>query len=78
MTTQPDGPPSGPDLIRRRVDEVVTLLDGLTEDQLALPTRPARARASLLGETIELVLVGHLDLHRAAIEEKLRVARGTT
>ena len=44
----------------------------LSKEQLALPTRPSRARGEALAETIERVLVGHYDTHRRDIERKLR------
>lgn len=59
-------------LIGQRTEEGVHLLLGLTDEQLALPTRPPRARGQLLSETIEGVLIGHYDGHRHEIEAKLR------
>lgn len=59
-------------LIGRRVDEAAALLESLTDEQLALPTRPTRARTPRLRETIAQVLIGHLDVHRREIEGKLR------
>ena len=55
-----------------RLEEGVRLLLDLTDAQLALPTRPPRANAQVLAVAIELVLIGHFDTHRAAIEAKLR------
>jgi hypothetical protein len=63
------------DLIRQRAEEGARLLSDLTDDQLDLPTRPPRANAQLLAETIDRVLIGHHDTHRAAIETKLRALR---
>ena len=60
------------DLLRRRTDEGVSLLLALTDEQLDLPTRPPRANAQPLGVTIERVLIDHYDVHRAAIETKVR------
>lgn len=60
------------DLIRRRTEDGVRLLLDLTDEQLDLPTRPPRARGELLAVTIERVLIGHYDVHRAEIEAKLR------
>jgi uncharacterized damage-inducible protein DinB len=60
------------DLIRRRTEEAGALISSLSDEQLALPTRPPRARASALAGTIELVVIGHYDTHRRAIERKLR------
>jgi DinB superfamily len=59
-------------LLRRRTEEGASLILDLTHEQLDLPTRPPRARGQLLGETIERVLIGHYDTHRAEIEAKLR------
>ena len=58
-------------LIRERTDEGLSLIRGLTDDQLDLPTNPPRARGQRLAETIELVLIGHYDGHRHEIEAKL-------
>ena len=60
------------DLIQRRTEEGAALISSLGDDQLALPTRPPRARAQALADTIELVLIGHYDTHRRDIERKLR------
>jgi len=68
-------------LLRRRSDEGIELLLGLTVEQLDLPTRPPRARSQALAETIERVLIGHYDTHRSDIEAKCRTRsghRGTT
>lgn len=60
------------ELIRVRTREGADLLRGLTDAQLELPTRPPRAGGrQLLAETIERVLIGHYETHRAAIEGKL-------
>jgi DinB superfamily len=56
----------------RSAQEGRGLILGLTDDQLALPTRPPRARAQALADTIERVLIGHYDAHRRDIEVKLR------
>jgi hypothetical protein len=60
------------ELLRQRTEDGATLLLALTDRQLDLATRPPRARAQRLAETIERVLVGHYDAHRSAIEAKLR------
>ena len=60
------------ELIQQRTEDGARLLIDLTDEQLVLPTRPPRARAGLLAETIEQVLIGHYDGHRAEIEAKLR------
>jgi hypothetical protein len=59
-------------LLRRRSDEGIELLLGLTVEQLNLPTRPTRAGSQALAETIERVLIGHYDAHRSDIEAKTR------
>jgi len=59
------------ELLRRRTEAAISLVEGLSDEQLGLPTRPPRARAQLLAETIERVLIGHYDTHRQEIEEKL-------
>jgi uncharacterized damage-inducible protein DinB len=58
-------------LIRERTQEGATLIASLTDEQLAMPTRPPRARDQRLAETIESVLIGHYDAHRRDIERKL-------
>ena len=60
------------DLIRQRTDEGAALISSLSDEQLAMPTRPPRARGQLLADTIQLVLIGHYDAHRRDIERKLR------
>jgi uncharacterized damage-inducible protein DinB len=59
-------------LLRARTEDGARLLLDLTDAQLDLPTRPPRARSQVLAETIERVLIGHYDVHRAEIEAKLR------
>jgi len=59
------------ELIRERVEDGARLLLDLTDAQLSLPTRPPRANAQVLADTIDRVLIGHFDTHRVAIEEKL-------
>lgn len=58
-------------LIRERTREGIRLIQGLTDEQLDLPTRPPRARNQRLAETIEAVLIDHYDGHRRDIEAKL-------
>lgn len=71
MTTELS-PAEAADRIRRVADEGARLIAGLTDDQLDRSTRPPRARNSVLAETIESVLVGHLGGHRASMLAKLR------
>ena len=59
-------------LVRERTDAGIALLRGLTDEQLDLVTQPPRARNQRLEETIEQVLIGHYDGHRADIESKVR------
>jgi hypothetical protein len=61
------------DLIRTRSAEGVALIAGLGDGQLALPTRPPRAKEPPLAWTIERILIDHLDAHRTEIAEKLRL-----
>lgn len=60
------------DLLRERVKEGVGLIGSLTDQQLALPTRPPRAKGEVLAGTIERVLIGHIHIHRQEIESKLQ------
>jgi hypothetical protein len=59
------------DLICQRSAEGVALISSLSDEQLALPTRPPRAQGQLLVDTINRVLIGHYDVHRLDIERKL-------
>jgi hypothetical protein len=61
--------------IRRRTAENRELVAGLSDVQLALPTKPPRARSPSLAETIEHVLIGHYRAHLADIETKLQAFR---
>ena len=58
-------------IIRRRAEDTARLIVALTDVQLDLPTKPPRAGGEVLADTIDRVLVGHFDVHRVAIEEKL-------
>jgi uncharacterized damage-inducible protein DinB len=69
-------PREAADLLRQRIDEGARLVRGLSDAQLDLPTRPPRARAQPLAETVEAALIGHLNHHRDEIEAKLRAPSG--
>ncbi len=69
-------PHDAAELIHQRVEDGERLLLGLTDAELALPTKPARANGKVLADTIDLVLIGHFDVHRSSIEAKLRDASG--
>ena len=69
-------PAQAAELIRQRAEEGARLLLDLTDEQLDLPTRPPRANAQPLAETIERVLIGHYEAHRAEIEAKLQAVGG--
>jgi hypothetical protein len=60
------------ELLGRRTEEGASLVAVLTDAQLALPTRPPRARARDLADTIERVMIGHYHAHRDQIDSKLR------
>ena len=62
-------------LLQTRSGEAAALIRELTDEQLALPTKPPRAGAAPLAATIERVMIGHYGTHRAAIEAKLRAFR---
>jgi uncharacterized damage-inducible protein DinB len=62
-------------LLRERADEGARLVESLTDEQLALPTRPPRAKDQALAGTIERVMIGHIHTHRRQIESKLRVSQ---
>jgi uncharacterized damage-inducible protein DinB len=64
------------ELIRERVEDGARLILSLADEQLDLPTKPPRANAQVLTDTIERVLIGHVDTHREAIESKLSARIG--
>jgi hypothetical protein len=64
------------DLLRQRTNDGVALIAGLSDEQLDLRVRPLRARSPTLAAMIGTVLIGHYDVHRAAIEAKLRAPTG--
>ena len=70
--TTPLSPDEMADLIGERAADGAALLRGLSDAQLDLVTQPPRSRGQLLAETIERVLIGHINTHRAEIERKLR------
>lgn len=65
-------PPQAVALIRQRTEDGARLLTDLTDQQLELSTQPSRAKAPILAETIEDLLIHHYEVHRAGIEAKLR------
>jgi uncharacterized damage-inducible protein DinB len=67
-------PREAAELICQRTEDGARLLIDLTDEQLDLPTRPPRANRQVLAETIDRVLIGHFDTHRASIEAKLHLA----
>lgn len=73
--TTPLSPGELANLVRDRAELGAALLRDLSDAQLALVTKPPRARGQLLGETIERVLIGHYEVHRLEIEAKLAAWR---
>jgi hypothetical protein len=69
--------PAVVDLLRRRTDEGMRLIQALTDAQLDLPPNPPRARLRTLAEMIESVLIGHYRAHQTEIESKLRATTPT-
>jgi DinB superfamily len=63
------------DLLRQCTTAGVDLIAPLTDAQLALATRPPRARPRALAEMIEGQLIGHYAVHLREIEAKLSSAR---
>jgi uncharacterized damage-inducible protein DinB len=59
------------ELIQRQTDTSARLILTLSDEHLQLPTRPPRSHAETLAATIERVLIGHYDVHRAEIETKI-------
>lgn len=58
--------------LRRRTAESATIIRALTDEQMARPTRPPRARDRTLVEMVERVLIGHYRVHHGSIAAKLR------
>jgi uncharacterized damage-inducible protein DinB len=65
-------PHEATDLLRRRTDENAAIIRALTDEQMARPTRPPRARDRTLAEVVERVLIGHYRVHQDSIAAKLR------
>jgi DinB family protein len=59
------------ELVRATLDEAATLVRGLTDAHLDLPTKPPKAGAPSLAEMIEGMMIGHVEHHRREIEAKL-------
>jgi uncharacterized damage-inducible protein DinB len=59
--------------LQARTREASGLIRTLTDEQLALRTKPPRANGERLGETIERVLIAHYVVHLREIEAKLTV-----
>jgi uncharacterized damage-inducible protein DinB len=57
--------------VRATLDEAALLVRGLTDAQLDLPTRPPKARTPSLAETIQGLMIDHVDHHRREIDAKL-------
>jgi uncharacterized damage-inducible protein DinB len=58
--------------VRRETDVSRALIVELTDDQLALTTKPPKAGSPPLATTIERMLIHHYHTHRADIEAKLQ------
>ncbi len=71
MTSQLS-PIEGAELLRQRTEDALRLLLDLSDEQLALTTQPSRARAPVLEETIEALLIGHYGTHHEDIRAKTR------
>jgi hypothetical protein len=61
-------------LLRQRTEESASLIQGLTDEQLALPAKPPTTHPRTLAEMIEGQLINHYRGHRADIESKLKVS----
>jgi uncharacterized damage-inducible protein DinB len=68
----PLSPAEGLDRLREQAAIGIELVARLTDSELDRPTIPRRAGNQRLAETIERVLIGHSEVHRAAIEAKRR------
>jgi hypothetical protein len=60
------------DLLRQWTDACIALVASLSDEQLDLPVRPARAHLATLEQMIEAMLIGHYESHRREIEAKLQ------
>lgn len=69
--TSPRSKAEALELIRRRTRDGQRLLAELTDEQLAMETRPPRARGQILADTVERVLIAHYRAHQADVEAKL-------
>ncbi len=69
--TSPRSQSEALELIRRRTRDGQRLLAELTDEQLAMETRPPRARGQILADTVERVLIAHYRAHQADVEAKL-------
>jgi hypothetical protein len=58
-------------LVRHRLADAAQLVRSLSDAQLDQPTKPPRASAPTVATAIELILIQHIDTHRASIEAKL-------
>jgi predicted acetyltransferase/uncharacterized damage-inducible protein DinB len=57
--------------VRRTLDEAATLIRGLTDEQLDLTTKPPKAGAPSLAQTIQHLMIDHVEHHRREIETKV-------
>lgn len=58
------------EVVRERMEIGARLIGGLTIRQLAMPTTPPRARAPSVADTIQGLLIDHIDSHCATISAK--------
>jgi hypothetical protein len=59
------------ELVRGTLGEAATLVHGLTDAQLDLVARPPKAGAPSLAQTVQGLMIDHVDHHRREIEAKL-------
>jgi uncharacterized damage-inducible protein DinB len=57
-------------VVRDRMEIGARLIGGLSARQLALPTKPPRARAPSVADSIQGLLIDHIDAHCATILAK--------
>ena len=57
--------------VRATLDQTASLVRALTDAQLDLPTKPPKARSPSLAQTIQGLMIDHVDHHRREIEAKL-------
>ena len=59
------------ELVRRTLDDAAALVRSLTDAQLDLQTKPPKTGSPTLAQTIDALMIRHVEHHRREIETKL-------